>query len=80
VFSTFLVVCAWAGSEGKENLFFSEGEGEGAEGEEGGTAEWANLLRGSRTLARDCYACMSLPSSPFRILKDQMRRIGNETE
>ncbi|KAH8768713.1 hypothetical protein F5882DRAFT_442365 [Hyaloscypha sp. PMI_1271] len=56
VFSTFLVVCAWAGSEGKGNLFFSEREGEGAEGEEGGTAEWVNLLRGSRTLARDCYA------------------------
>jgi hypothetical protein len=77
VFSTFLVVCAWAGSEGKGNLFFSEGEGGG---EEGGTAEWVNLLRGSRTLARDCYECMSLPSSSFRILKDQMRRIGNETE
>jgi hypothetical protein len=62
VFSTFLVVCAWAGSEGKGSLFFSDGdeEGEGAEGQEGGTAEWVNLLRGSRTLARDCYECMSL--------------------
>jgi hypothetical protein len=61
VFSTFLVVCAWAGSEGKGNLFFSDGMGE----EGGGTAEWVSLLRGSRTLVRDCYDCMSLTSLPL---------------
>ena len=63
VFSTFLVVCAWAGSEGRGNLFFAEGEGDGVEG----TAEWVRLLRGSRTLVRDCFDCKSYICSPLDV-------------
>ena len=47
IFSTFLVVHAWASSDGTGNVFFAE---DGSD-----TAEWVRLLRGCRTLLRDCY-------------------------
>jgi hypothetical protein len=52
VFSTFLVAYAWASSDGTGNLFFADPPiCDGGES----TAEWVRLLRGCRTLLKDCF-------------------------